>query len=78
MSTYSQYSFYSCWIEVNNGAVCAMGQQADILTNQIQSAMGQSGTPSIPGGIGTDYVSLLVIGAVLYLALPFLLASRRY
>jgi hypothetical protein len=76
MSSYNQYSWYSCLVEINNGAVCDLGQQAATLMGQIQSAMGQSSTPGIPGGPGTDYMSLIIIGAVLYLALPFLIARK--
>jgi hypothetical protein len=73
MASYgSLVSWYTCWTELSNGPVCDLGQQAATLMGQIQSAMGQSATPGIPGGPGTDYMSLLIIGAVLYLALPFL------
>jgi hypothetical protein len=72
----SMYSWYTCWTEMSNGAICDLGQQATALMGQIQTMMGQEPTPGIPGGPGTDYMTLLVIGVVVYLAMPLLLSRR--
>lgn len=77
----ANYSWYSSWIPFNPtcSVVCNIGTQAEQLQQQIQRAMGQNPTPAgSPGGfdIGST-VNLLIIGAVLYLALPFLISTRR-
>jgi hypothetical protein len=74
MSQYQSYSWYTCYVELYNGEVCALGEQATALMNQIQSALGQSGTPS-PSSGGFDLSSLvglpglLIGGVVLFLVL---------
>jgi hypothetical protein len=74
MTQYQSYSWYTCYVELYNGEVCALGEQATALMNQMQSAMGQSGTPS-PSSSGFDLSSLvglpglLIGGVVLFLVL---------
>lgn len=74
MSQYNSYGFYTCWVEVYNGEVCALGVEATKLMNQIQSAMGQSPSPDSPTG-SFDLSSLvglpglLIGGLVLFLVL---------
>ena len=74
LAQYNSYSFYTCYIELYNGEVCALGEQASALMGQIQSAMGQSGTPS-PSSNAFDLSSLLggpallIGGVVLFLIL---------
>jgi len=79
MTQYGQYSWYSCYVEVNNGALCNLGQQATSLMGQIQSAMGQTPSPGIPSG-GLDLSSLvgtpaLLIGGLVLLV--FLAGSHK-
>jgi hypothetical protein len=73
----SVYSWYSSWIPLNPDCetVCNLGVQAVALMNQIQAAMGQSPTPSTPGGginlTGSATMIIIVLGVA------FLLLNKK-
>jgi hypothetical protein len=73
MASASQYSWYTCYTEMSNAAVCNLGDQAYSVMGQIQTAMGQTPAPVLPGGPGTDYLNLILLGAALLIAVPLII-----
>ena len=76
----ANYSWYDSWIPFNPvcSTVCAIGTQAEQLMQQIQSAMGQSPTPSAnPGGIDFNgIIKMVVIGGAIYLGAVYFASHR--
>jgi len=81
MNRYNQSWYIGInWIPFNSACstIQTIGQQADALTRQIQTAMGVTPTPT-PNPGGVDFQTVLIVAAVAYVALAALpsLMSRR-